>query len=83
MASIKNPLYVVTNEGKDVEGVANYIELVIKKLGLEPYLDLLESMIAMITNQVGNYGFFIALQNLVDHIAEQIEKMLEFASRII
>ena len=83
MASIKNPLYVVTNEGKDVEGVANYIELVIKKLGLEPYLDLLESMIAMITNQVGNYGFFIALQNLVDHIAEQIEKMMEFASRII
>lgn len=83
MASIKNPLYVVTNEGKDVEGVANYIELFIKKLGLGPYLDLMESMIAMITNQVGNYGFFVALQNFVDHIAEQIEKMIEFASRII
>lgn len=83
MTSIKNPLYVVTNEGRDVEGVATYIELIIKKFGLKPYIDLLESMIAMITNQVGNYGFFLALQNFVDHIAEQIEKMMEFASRII
>ncbi len=83
MASIKNPLYVVSNSGQDVEGVSNYIELIIKKFGLEPYLELLDSMLAMITNQVGNYGFFIALQNFIDHIAAQIEKVVEFASRII
>ncbi|MFG1484143.1 hypothetical protein ABMA79_10750 [Halobacteriovorax sp. HFRX-2_2] len=83
MATIKNPLYVVTNEGRDVEGVATYLELLVKKFGLQPYLDILDSMIAMLTNQVGNYGFFIALQNFIDHIAAQIEKVVEFASRII
>lgn len=83
MANIKNPLYVVSNGGQDVESVTSYLELIIKKFGLQPYLDILDSIVAMLTNQVGNYGFFIALQNFIDHIAAQIEKMVEFASRII
>ena len=83
MANIKNPLYVVSNSGQDVESVTSYLELVIKKFGLRPYLDVLDSLVAMLTNQVGNYGFFVALQEFIDHIVAQIEKVVDFTSNLI
>ncbi|OIQ16401.1 MAG: hypothetical protein BM556_14760 [Bacteriovorax sp. MedPE-SWde] len=69
----KNPLYVVTNDGKDVEQAEGMFDAVIKRFGLEPLMELFKSVLSMLSSQVGNYGFFLFLQEFVDEIVDSLE----------
>ncbi len=72
-AKAKNPLYVVTNDGKDVESATNLFDMLVKKFGLEPLMQIFKSIVDMISGQVGNYGFFLFLQDLVDQFVAILE----------
>jgi hypothetical protein len=62
----KNPLYVV--KGKDVQEASDIVDLVIKKLGLEPVVQFLHTMLKMIIENVQSYPTFLAMKNLLDEL---------------
>ena len=72
-----NPLYVVTNNGKDVEPVGNYYEAFIKKFGLEPIVSFLESMLELLLAQVTNYAGFAFIKELFDELMNKLNEMRE------
>ena len=41
----KNPLYVVTNEGKDVETADNFWDAMVKKFNLAPLMEVLDFLL--------------------------------------
>ena len=80
-----NPLYVVTNNGKDVESVGNYYEAFIKKFGLEPVVNFLEMLLDILLSQVKSYAGFAFVKDLFDElmiklndIREKITPLLSF-----
>lgn len=62
----KNPLYVV--KGKDVQEASDIVDLVIKKLGLEPVVQFLHTMLKMIIENVQSYPTFLAMKNFLDEL---------------
>ncbi len=62
----KNPLYVV--KGKDVQEASDILDLVVKKLGLEPVVQFLQTMLKMILENVQSYPTFLAMKNLLDEL---------------
>jgi len=47
--------------------------MLVKKFGLEPLMQIFKSIVDMISGQVGNYGFFLFLQDLVDQFVAILE----------
>lgn len=76
-ANSKNPLYVVTNNGKDVEEAENLFDALVKKLGLEPVITILESLLQELINQVSSYGAFVAVKAFIDQFVEALEKLIK------
>ena len=62
----KNPLYVV--KGKDVQEASDVIDLIVKKLGLEPVVQFLQSMLKMILENIKSYPTFLAMKTLLDDL---------------
>ena len=73
----KNPLYVVTNKGKDVEEAVGFFDALVKRLGLEGGVMLLEGLIQDLLRQVTNYGTFLAVKNFIDTLLEKIEALIK------
>lgn len=72
----KNPLYVVTNDGKDVETATNLFDMLVKKLGLAPVIEIFKNMIEHLTHMTGNYGVFLFLQELIDNFVTTLESII-------
>ncbi len=62
----KNPLYFV--QGKDIEAVSGFFELMIKKLGLEPVME----MIKMMLKQVQSYPMLEAVNKFLSQLIERV-----------
>lgn len=71
----KNPLYVVTNEGKDVLEASNLIDAFIKKLGLEPVLSFLDVILQTLLEQVNNYAVFMLVKEFIDELVNMLESL--------
>lgn len=72
----KNPLYVV--KGKDVHEAKDMLDLVIKKLNLEPVVQFLQTMLKMVIENIQSYPTFIAMKNFLD---ELIQKYFGFVKK--
>ncbi|MBT3585687.1 MAG: hypothetical protein HN509_12350 [Halobacteriovoraceae bacterium] len=72
----KNPLYVVTNKGKDVEPAENRWDAFIKKYDLGPFIQFLQGLIDLMASQVKTYQGFLALKQLVDQLVAKLEKFV-------
>ncbi len=83
MSAKKNPLYVVTDNGNVVEEATGFMDAMIKKFGLEPVLEIVNTLLSMLTGQVGNYGFFLYLQELIDNFAKFVEGVVEKVNMFI
>ena len=72
-----NPLYVVTNQGKDVEEASGLFDLLIKKLGISPYLEglsnALNMLIELLVSQINSYPLLVEAQKLLEKLIYQIE----------
>jgi len=82
-----NPLYHVSKDGKDVESVDGVLELLIKKLGLDPVIAMLEGVLQFLGEQVKSYAMFSAIKDLYDQLLEKlmnlyarVKPLLEFVS---
>ena len=73
----KNPLYVV--KGKDVQEASNVFDLVIKKLSLEPVIQVMQNLLQMILDSMKTYPTFIAMKKLFD---ELMAKYTELAQKL-
>ncbi|WP_372653405.1 hypothetical protein [Halobacteriovorax sp.] len=77
MSKVNNPLYHVSKDGKDVESVNNVLELLVKKLGLDPIVEFLESMFIYLSEQVQTYSMFISVKEMIDELIEYLFKIFE------
>jgi hypothetical protein len=75
----KNPLYVVRNNGVDVESASGLIDMLLKKTGIDTILPVLESILEMILSQVQTYPVFIEVKKMFDKL---FEKMIELIFQI-
>ena len=73
-----NPLYVVRNNGVDVEAANGILELLLKKTGIDKLLPVLQSIMDMILSQVQTYAVFIEVKKMFDKLFEKaIEIMFQ------
>ena len=73
----KNPLYVVTQNGKVVEEAQNQLDRFVKKFNLGPVIKLWEDLITFLLSQVKSYPMLVVVQKLVDQWVLLLEKFLK------
>ncbi len=79
----KNPLYVVTNDGKDVEQVENFFDALIKKFSLEPVIDFLKLIFQIIIDQVGGTVALDLIKGILDELVDTLEKGLKLVDPVL
>ena len=67
----KNPLYVV--KGKDVFEANSVFDLVVKKLNLEPMVQIIQNILKMLLEQIQSYPM---LKFVEAYMAEVISKVM-------
>ena len=76
----KNPLYVVTNQGQDVETAAGALDALLKKTGLAPFVDpllkLLQDWLKEMFSMVYSYAWLVAINDFLTHWLRQMELLL-------
>lgn len=77
MAKNSNPLYAVTNNGKDIEEVSDYLELIITKLGLTPVVEFLDNLLLSLFEMISSYAVFVAVQAYIDELIQKLESLME------
>ena len=73
----KNPLYVVTNNGKDVEQAESVWDAVVKKMNLQPAIDLIWTLLELLAKQVNSYAALVWLQKELENINTRVDKLLK------
>lgn len=71
-----NPLYMVSKNGKDVEKANNFIDLILKKTGLDKIVLILEAIIKDLLAQVTSYPVFIEVKNTIDNLIASVLAIL-------
>lgn len=66
----KNPLYVV--KGKNVEPAKNLLDLIVKKLNLEPMIEVLTNILKLMLAQVTSYPALVAVKEWFDQMLTKI-----------
>ncbi len=73
-----NPLYVVSNNGVDVEAANGILDLLMKKTGLDQLIPVLENIMAILLSQVNSYPMFMEVKKIFDALFEKaIELMFQ------
>lgn len=70
----KNPLYVV--KGKNVMEAKGLIDLVVKKLNLEPLMEVLKSILTMLLEQVKSYPMLLIVKAMIDEWMKKLTEMM-------
>jgi hypothetical protein len=71
-----NPLYVVSKNKKDVEEASNFLDLILKKTGIDKVIPVLETIISLILSQVETYPVFIEVKKMFDKLFEKFIEIL-------
>lgn len=71
-----NPLYVVRNNGVDVEEANNLFELLLKKTGLDKIMPMLEAFMQIILAEVKSYAVFMEVKKVIDKLLEKVVELL-------
>ena len=78
-----NPLYVVRNNGVDVEAANSIIDLILKKTGIDQMIPILENIMAILLSQVNSYPMFIEVKKIFDAIFEKAIEIMFQAQQVI
>ena len=73
----KNPLYVV--KGDEVQPADGVVDLLVKKLNLEPLIDIFMNLFKMLFESVNSYSGFLVIKNLFDEFVKKMELFRKFA----
>ena len=79
----KNPLFVVTNDGQDVEQADGIFDAIIKKLGLEPLIEILNDTLEQMIASCSSYAMIEVLSNLLEDITESLEKLIKMIDPLL
>jgi len=71
-----NPLYVVRNNGVDVEEANSILEMILKKTGIDKVLPILETFFQLILAQVQTYPVFIEVKKMFDRLFEKFIELI-------
>ena len=82
-AKKKNPLFVVTNAGQDIEEVDSWWSYALNKLGLNVYMTYFEEMIQFLLSQVNNYGALEFMNTWLEQIIELLQSTLNKGEEFI
>ena len=69
----KNPLYVV--KGKEVQEASSIFDLVVKKLNLDPAINILRNIFHLLLEQVENFAMFKAVKEFMDQVYQRIQEL--------
>jgi hypothetical protein len=73
-----NPLYVVRNNGVDVEAASSIIDLLLKKTGIDQLIPIMENIMSILLSQVNSYPMFMEIKKILDALFEKaIEIMFQ------
>ena len=72
-----NPLYVVTNDGKDVTSADNLWDAVVTKFNLKPLIDLLLVIFEALAKQINSYAALVWLNEELTKLNERIDALLK------
>jgi hypothetical protein len=78
-----NPLYVVRNNGVDVEAASSILDLILKKTGLDQVIPVLENIMAILLSQVNSYPMFIEVKKIFDAIFEKAIELMFQAQQLM
>ncbi|MBC76192.1 MAG: hypothetical protein CME64_09270 [Halobacteriovoraceae bacterium] len=73
----KNPLYVV--KGKDVEQAHGLVDLIIKKLNLQPAIDFFEYLFNLLLSMVDSYPKLKAVREFMDMVVARVKLFKSFS----
>lgn len=76
MVKSKNPLYVIKNNGVDVEEAVNILDLVLKKLNLDALIPVLQAIVDTLFQEVKSYPMFLAAKKIFDDLFDAIINFL-------
>lgn len=75
-----NPLYVVTNKGRDIEQAESLVDALVKRFGLTPGIRFLSDVFSQILNsllaQVYSYPLLVAAQQALQQLIHQFELLM-------
>ena len=71
----KNPLYIVTNDGKDVESADNHIEALFKKAGLDFIYKFIMEYFKALLETVNSYPMFLEVKKFIDKAVDALSKL--------
>lgn len=74
----KNPLYVVTNKGKVVEEANSAWEVIVKTLGLDPFLGALNELFSILCEMARS---LTVVREIEEFLGEIIERVQEFQKK--
>lgn len=78
-----NPLFVVTNNGQDVEEAQSLLDAFVKKLGLEPLIEFMNTVVQMIMEQVGGMVALELIRGFLDELIDALEKILKLVDPVL
>lgn len=73
----KNPLYVV--KGKDVEEASGLVDMLVKKLSLQPLIDFLKLVFQMLLDQVDSYPKLKAVHDFMNMVVARLSLFKNFS----
>tara|TARA_R110000868_G_scaffold61524_4_gene186990 strand:- start:3082 stop:3354 length:273 start_codon:yes stop_codon:yes gene_type:complete len=73
----KNPLYVVTNDGKDVLEANGLFDALFKRLGIEPLIAQLEGLMQALLAMVTSYAVFSVVKEWLDQFVALLESIIK------
>lgn len=79
----KNPLFVVTNNGQDVEQAYGFLDAMVKKLGLEPVMEFLQMIFNILMEQVGGLVALELFRGIFDEVVDNLEKILKIIDPVL
>ena len=79
----KNPLFVVTNAGQDVEEVEGWWDYALNKLGLNAYATYFEEMVQFLLSQVNNYGALEFVNTWLGQIIDFLQSAINKGEELI
>lgn len=77
MSKKNNPLFVVTNKGKDVEIAESFVDALVKKFNLQPMINIVEMIYQFLLEKVNSYATFQILQKFLDDLVLSLENILK------
>lgn len=78
-----NPLFVVTNNGQDVEEAQGFVDALVKKFGLGPIIEFMNTIIQMIMEQVGGMVALELVRGVMDEFIDALERLLKLVDPVL